>query len=265
MSTRRGHWQSVRSTLPEVAETVWATKKQMETTETPTFENVMLAQAWDPECQTASQIVGFPGSLFTYHCNRVLVRQVPVDKALQKYFPISLWTHIPYFSHYVTLTGHPRKGLMFDARRHHLIWLHIANNVPTTMKNGRLRLGDGFRVIYTCKLQLFSVSEPLVPVAIDILGPLQKPALSSQHAFIMTECYSKPTFAVPTRKCTSAHLATIFVDNWTLLYGIRNYKLSDNGLRFVRKFFITLVVKKLTINAYNAHIDGQAKRYAGKQ
>lgn len=74
---------------------------------TLTLKEFRQAQAADRKCQAAAQNCRLSTFLLTYDGNSVLVRQAPVDGALQKYIPITFRTHILYLSHYPTSDRRP--------------------------------------------------------------------------------------------------------------------------------------------------------------
>lgn len=102
----------------------------------------------------------------------------------------------------------------------------------------------------------------------DILSLLPK-TQSGNHCFvIMTDRYSKVTRTVPVSKTTALHAALTFIDNWIIPYGFPDALLTDNGPRFVSKFFNGLCgcfnVKKLTTTAYHAQTNGQTEWFNKK-
>lgn len=63
----------------------------------------------------------------------------------------------------------------------------------------------------------------------------------------------------------ASHVATEFVENWVIAYGIPNYFLSYNGPQCVAKFFsavwIFLGLKQLKTSAYHPQMKGQTELY----
>lgn len=59
----------------------------MATKEIPTLKEFLQEQAADRDCKLAAQTVRLPTSLFADDRNRVLVREAPEDRALQKFVP----------------------------------------------------------------------------------------------------------------------------------------------------------------------------------
>lgn len=73
-----------------------------------------------------------------------------------------------------------------------------------------------------------------------ILGPLSNTANGNQYVIVVTDCYSKLTWAIPSPKTTSTHIANIILDHWIIPHGTPFVLLTDSGTQFVSKFFVTL-------------------------
>lgn len=75
-------------------------------------------------------------------------------------------------------------------------------------------------------LNSFLDAEPIDFVAMDILGPLSKTVQGNQCAVVITDKYSKLTWAIPTSKTSSNHMTNVFLElleQWILVIGIPSY------------------------------------------
>lgn len=90
--------------------------------EAPTLEESLQAQASGLEGQATPQTVVFSAFSFTYDHDVVLVRQVPVSRALHKYLPVALRVCILYRFHYPIFTKQPRQRRLYNTIRHHFFW-----------------------------------------------------------------------------------------------------------------------------------------------
>jgi transposase InsO family protein len=81
----------------------------------------------------------------------------------------------------------------------------------------------------------------------------------------MVDRFSKLTRTVPLRTIVATEVATIFVHELYCVYGAPVILLTDNGTRFVSKFFQTvcrlLGVKQVFTTAYNPQTNGQCERF----
>lgn len=103
-------------------------------------------------------------------------------------------------AHHLCLSGHPGQRRMYAKIRGEDYYSQRAGDVTTTVR----RCGKCARNIFqqrksTNPLQMFPVREPLVSVAIDILGPLTKSKSGRRFLLIITDRFSRLTQAVPIR------------------------------------------------------------------
>lgn len=60
---------------------------------------------------------------------------------------------------------------------------------------------------------------------------------------------------------TAVHIASISMDHWIIRYGIPDYFLTDDGSKFLSKFFESLCAflgkKHLTITVHHPQTNGQ--------
>ena len=107
--------------------------------------------------------------------------------------------------------------------------------------------------------------QPLVSVAIDILGPLPKARSGCRFLLIVTDRFTKLAQVAPLKRITALNVARAFCEIWVFKYGPPKTLLSDNGRQFTSKFF-QAVCRLLGINnaftsAYHPQTNGQAERY----
>lgn len=89
----------------------------------------------------------------------------------------------------------------------------------------------------TANLKLFSSRVPLELVAIDIFGPLLTTQRGNKFVLVINELFSKLVQTVPLKRITALTVASAFVMQWVLAYGLPVKLLSDNGRQFTSKLF----------------------------
>lgn len=112
---------------------------------------------------------------------------------------------------------------MYDYMWSENFWQHMGNDVYTTVKNSSAWARNSTSPKFKREQQLFSVSNPLEYVVVDILGSLRRIANGHQYVIIMTERYSKLTRVMPTNKTSSSYIAKVLSDFEVVPYGIPAY------------------------------------------
>lgn len=111
----------------------------------------------------------------------------------------------------------------------------------------------------------FPGAGPLAFGAIDIMWPLFRTTLGSQHLAIVTDRCSKHTRATPIWKIKSTHIATRFIEIAIFLYGIPEHVRYHNISQLVSMFFTTLChflgAKKPTSTVYHLLANDEVRRY----
>lgn len=114
-------------------------------------------------------------------------------------------------------------------------------------------------------MQYFSANEPLEFVARDIAGPSSKTVQRDQCNPVITVCYSKLTWSIPTTRSTATHSVGPFVGYRHIHYGIPTYLFTDNVNQVVNKYFETvcalLEVQHLMTTACHLQTDSQVWRF----
>lgn len=113
--------------------------------------------------------------------------------------------------------------------------------------------------------QHLPAAELLDFVAADIHGPLPKLTQGKQHVVVITDSYSKLTRASPTSKTLLTTMKNVSLNHWIVCFCIPSYLLTDNGPKFIIKFFVSICgyldMKHLTTTKYHPQTNGQAKQY----
>lgn len=208
---------------------------------------------------------GKPNSWFPVDPNGVYVRIAPLDGAVRMYIPAALRPTILHRSHYSTLADHSGEQHMYATMRTQIHWPHVANDAYATVDDCTSCARNRHIAKTQRKLRLFSATEPLEFVAIDILGPLPKTANGNQYIIVMTDRFSKLTKALPTAKTTATTVATTSLEHWVANFGILSKVVTDNGPQFTSKFFAALCtqlgIKAMTTTEYHPQANGQVERF----
>jgi hypothetical protein len=141
-------------------------------------------------------------------------------------------------------------------------WLTIAKDIYQFVANGpscaKSSLKRNRRTNY---LKLFSPSQPLEFISLDILGPLLVTKSGNKYLVVFGDRYSKAMRVVAVPNITTETLAR----DWVAVNGIPLLLLIDNGTQFISKFFQTvcrlLGVKLLFNTAYHPSTNGQVERF----
>lgn len=179
--------------------------------------------------------------------------------------PITLRQRILTLAHYTSIAGHLEQRQMYDTLQHNFFWPYMANDVYNAVDQCSSCARNRNRNQHKQPLQLFSPTQPLHFVAMNILCPLPKTTNGNQYVTVIKNSSSKRTWATPSPKTTSTHFANIFLHHWIVPYGIPSFLLTDNGTQFVFKFFADLCgffgVRHLATTAYHLQPNGQAQRF----
>lgn len=63
----------------------------------------------------------------------------------------------------------------------------------------------------------------------DILGKLSRCIHGNQYVIIMTETHSKLIGAVTNKNASATHSTKVFLDHWSISFGIPSFALTDDG------------------------------------
>lgn len=166
-------------------------------------------------------------------------------------------------SHYPPVSGEPGQRCMYNTLRLEFYWPCMAANIKRTVSKCQSCACNNPIYLHKRKLHCFPVARPFYFIAMDILKPFSKMTQHNQYILVITDRYSKLTFARPTSKIASTHIESHFFDHWLALYATPTYLLTNNSIQFSSKFFATLftllIVKHLTKTAYRRQTSGQTK------
>jgi len=114
-------------------------------------------------------------------------------------------------------------------------------------------------------MRLFSATEPVKAVAIDLLGPLPRTPEGYEYRLVMCDRFSKLTRVVPLRDVTALDVLSAFIDVWIASFGIPDSTLSDNGPQFAsvlhQGVLQMLGVSTNFATPYHPQTNGQVERF----
>lgn len=127
--------------------------------------------------------------------------------------PVSLTDRILHVEHYLSISGHPGEGRMYQTIQKNIFLLHMANGSYQTVSICATFPRSREQTKRKRQYQLFPAAGPLQSIAIDILGLL--PETKNGNVFIieMTDRYFKLRRPISTPKTTAMHVANLFFDH----------------------------------------------------
>lgn len=116
----------------------------------------------------------------------------------------------------------------------------MAANDDNVVRNCASRARNNAKHCHKRKKQLYLTNEPLEFVAKDPVRTFPKTVQGSLYILVITDRYSRLTWAISTLKTTATHVANLFMHQWLILYNISTYFLTNDGTQLVNRFFATL-------------------------
>lgn len=211
---RRGLWTDLPTGYPVATLTEAGHDERLTATHDFTFE-----QARGSYCLQASYKIWLPGSTFSYDRSDILGRTASFNGVVHK-IPLSnsLGTYVLVHFHYPRRARQPGKimckilcedNIIGCTWRMTFIWLRkTSTNAPKKQASKNH------------PLQTIPESGRLDFVAMYILGPRPKALDANKVALVVTDSYSKLARALPTSNMSAPHVASFFMDNYTIPYGI---------------------------------------------
>lgn len=99
----------------------------------PTIDDSLCEHAQDAYCCTITPQVGQPSIEFQINHLELLVRQSPIDGAVQIVVHTSLRPRMQTFANNLPTAGHYRQRQIYDTPRHKCFRFHMASNVYCTV------------------------------------------------------------------------------------------------------------------------------------
>ena len=200
-------------------------------------------------------------SITTYELPRYITdntEQIILQKTLRRQASL--------LANYPRLAGHPGGSRMYQILRRSFYWPSMALDAYHTVRQCSSCTRERIKVRkHATYLSLFPAQAQLEYVAIDILGPLPTITVGHRYLLCITDRYSKMVRTITLKNITAAAVAKAFCEHWVFRYGPPAHLLSDNGGKFIAKFFqdvcTILGIQKLFTTAYHPQTNGQVERY----
>lgn len=155
------------------------------------------------------------------------------------------------------------------------VWHHATQDILVSLRQRRIKnlinFHEGTRnpenKTLMPPLKLFLPICTIELITMEKLGRLPRTTLGTQYVMVITDRYSKLTWAVPTLKTSAAHVASIFYDQWIVPNEISAVLLTDTSPKPLNKFFQTLFnffgLKHLIKTEYQYQTSEQTEGYNG--
>lgn len=121
---------------------------EKEKLETPSLKECNETQGKETFFQQAAEQIGQTGTTFSLANHDVMLRQAPIDGALQKLVPQSLRQRIPYNSHHSPFPIHPGQLRMYDTMRRDYYWPNIVQDEYHTVSDSHSCAKHGTRQMH---------------------------------------------------------------------------------------------------------------------
>lgn len=189
-------------------------------------------------------------AVFVFYRNILIERRSLIGGSVKKGILQAMRPSILHFAHHSTVDGHQRERQMYDTLRREYFRPTTSIDAYRTVRHCHDYPIIGTKFNLQRQLQLFPQISRLVFNAIDKLGKLPPLWSRGPYEVIITDLYIKLSLAVQTTCISSTNLSYIYFNYWIIPYEISDAILSDNGLQFVRNFFVSLC-NFLRIKKYN--------------
>jgi Integrase zinc binding domain/Integrase core domain len=195
----------------------------------------------------------------------VLGRRSPIDGSIQIVVPVSLRDRLLLLAHYPPISAHPGGKRLYASLRRHYYWPRMVSDVYQVVAKCEQCLQERLALRSPHgNLTLFPAQEPLGYIAIDILGPLNKPKNGNQYLLVIVNRFSKLIRTVPLTRITASVVAWAFMEQWVYIYGPPLHLLSDKGRQFTSDVFKNcckaMGLQHTFTSAYHPQANGQVKR-----
>ena len=194
------------------------------------------------------------------------MRKSPLDRAIQIVIPQSLRKRVLYFAHHSMHAGHPSSSRMYSTLRRTYYWPSMDGDIQDYVASCQSCIrtkGTQYRA--RRGLRLFPAAEPNSFVAIDLLGPLSNSSTGHEYILLITDRFTKFTWAILLRSKSSQAVTDTFLTHWAYSYGIPDRILSDNDPQFTARYFqhemASLGIKHVPTSTYHPQTNGQTERY----
>ena len=175
-------------------------------------QDIIRAQARDHLCKLFRDTVGLPGTEYSTDVRGLLVRTSPIGQSIQIVAPKAMRNRIMYFAHNSMHAGHPGSSRMYSTLRRSYYWPNMAGDIQDYVaKCTSCAKTKETQYRAPRELHLFTASEPLSFIALDLLSPLPKSQNGHEHVLIMTDRFTKFTRTIPLKSTTSECVTDTFL------------------------------------------------------
>lgn len=148
------------------------------------------ARSTDAYWEKTQPTVRMPEWSFNFDKNGTSVRLLKMNGAVQEVMQRSLRPIILHSAHHSTLARHRGECRVYDMFRCEYVWPSISINLYSTVWHWRVCLQIRTKLKHKCQIQVFSPSDSLVFIAIDIIGPLPWTKSGNNYKVIVTDWYN---------------------------------------------------------------------------
>jgi len=232
-----------------------------------TVAAMLAAQQADARCQEIRELMDHnKQSRFSENEAGLLIRIVPLDRAVHVYVPQAIRETLLHLELNVVHAGHPGVNRMYSAMRRNYYWESMAAEVYAWVSSCssclRNRLVPKRR---TTLPKLFPATKPIASVSMDLLGPLTTTKTGSVFLLIIVDRFTKLVRAIPMTSISATDVASAFCRDWISVHGPPDTALSDNGPQFASLFFqgvcSLMGIKNLYTTTYHPQTNGQVERF----
>lgn len=255
LAQMKSHNEKKMTVVPNWTEKKKLLTKSLELTdkELLTLSEFIIPQSKNDFREQSRNLVGKPGSAFTFDKNWVLVQKAQINGSIQKLVRASLRMQLLHQAHHSTLPRNPRQRIIYDSLWRDYCWLHMVTDVSISLRIAIIarawvpssNINGSWHSSY--QLSFLNIS-PLIFWSIT----------KSQYTYSARFNNHRSIQYIPTAKITSTQVAHIFFNDSVIPYGIQDTILADNEQQFVGKFF-TLLCMYLEVNTLTTTIPSAEK------
>lgn len=205
-----------------------------------TLDEVISERSTNVDFCTTLTSGGRPNTLFNVDTDGMAAQVSSLKGASHRVVPTSMYPRFLHLCHYSLLVSHPVELRKYHSMRKESYWLHIANEVLATVRDCCFYTHNRTVGKRQRQPKPFSPKGTVKYIVMNIFGQLLKTKQRNQFAVLMTERYNMLTKAIPASKTNATIIARKFVENWVANFVISYKVVTENGPRFLSKFFVAV-------------------------